>query len=296
MRKKFFILIIVSIVLLFLGCNEDGLGVLQSVHNATKEEGTYNQMFLGVDTDDTGTYIYLVRNWDVYRVQSVEKSSGKYKLVYTKLVELSTHKNNLVPIAYNDGYLYFGRLDDDAGLFLHGGADGEQTLGADAAAACAALLLQNDDAEALLGSLDGGRQAGVAGAADADVARIGGDDVVGAVAGLFFGDLLNDVFGFLRLVGEGSGAGERARACSRNACSTCQPDEVPAGEFHGSLLGYGLPSPIALSSEPEPLCAGLHAKTITRAGWNRLCRSMVLLPVTGEMRESRVLPVRVSLA
>ena len=113
MRKKFFILIIVSIVLLFLGCNEDGLGVLQSVHNATKEEGTYNQMFLGVDTDDTGTYIYLVRNWDVYRVQSVEKSSGKYKLVYTKLVELSTHKNNLVPIAYNDGYLYFGRLDDD---------------------------------------------------------------------------------------------------------------------------------------------------------------------------------------
>ena len=120
MRKSIFIPTIL-IILLFFGCNADSTkGILQSVHDAADKESAYNQMYLGVDSDNG--YVYLYRDNDIYRVHSVDDDDdGDYKLVYQKLVELSTAGKDyaFVPIGYNEDNLYFARKDSGLYVFFY---------------------------------------------------------------------------------------------------------------------------------------------------------------------------------
>ena len=83
----------------------------------------------------------------------------------------------------------FSWLYADARFLLHCRIDGEDSLGADAATARSSVLFQDNHAESLLRGLDGGREAGVSCAADADVARVGCHGVALYVrcGGRFFG-------------------------------------------------------------------------------------------------------------
>ena len=131
-------------------------------------------------------------------------------------------------------------FDLDAGVLLHLRAYCEEALGSDAATALAALLLENDDPEALLGGLDRGRQARVTGPDDADVACISGN-------GRCFGAV-----SLSRCLCKGRRLLQRAardRHCARGACG---PKESPARELHHSPLSLRSTASNAALGMPSP--------------------------------------------
>ena len=138
-----------------------------------------------------------------------------------------------------------GGLDLDVSVFLHLRAYREEALRSDAATALAALLLENDDAEALLGGLDRGRQARVAGSDDADVTCVSGNGpCLGAVP------LCRRLCKGRRLLQ----CAPRDRHCARGACCS---KESPARKLH-----HG---PLSLRSTASNVLFGMPGSKLTMA-------------------------------
>ena len=141
-----------------------------------------------------------------------------------------------------------GGLDLNASVFLHLRVYREEALCSDAATALAALLLENDDAEALLGGLDRGRQARVAGSDDADVTCVSGNRrCLGTVP------LCRRLRKGRRLLQHAP----RNRHCARGACCS---KESPARKLH-----HG---PLSLRSTASDVMSGMPGSKPTMAKRN----------------------------